>query len=93
VPDPSSGTNTECPICRDRFENKWLHTVQDWVWMDVILVKGRAYHASCHAMLATDRARGATPSAGAATRGTPEPVLGKRKAEGEDGKSEKRRIS
>jgi len=67
--------------------------VQDWVWQDVILVKGRAYHASCHAMLATDRARGSTPLYGGGARATPEPLLGKRKLEGDDDKGEKRRIS
>ena len=73
VPDPSRGINTVCPICQDRFENKWLDTAQEWVWLDCVLVGGRAYHASCHAEATRDRE--GTP------RRTPEPVLGKRKAE------------
>ena len=73
VPDPSSGINNVCPICQDKFENKWLDTAQEWVWLDTVLVGGRAYHASCHAEATRDRE--GTP------RRTPEPVLGKRKAE------------
>lgn len=75
VPDPSRGINTVCPICQDRFENKWLDTAQEWVWLDTVLVGNRAYHASCHAEATRDRE--GTPGLGR----TPEPVLGKRKAE------------
>ncbi|KAF4971719.1 hypothetical protein FSARC_1518 [Fusarium sarcochroum] len=67
VPDPSRGINTVCPICQDRFENKWLDTAQEWVWLDTVLVGNRAYHASCHAEATRDREN--------------TPVLGKRKAE------------
>lgn len=73
VPEPSSGINNVCPICQDKFENKWLDTAQEWVWLDTVLVGGRAYHASCHAEATKDRE--STP------RRSPEPVLGKRKAE------------
>ncbi|CAM1509311.1 Fc.00g030500.m01.CDS01 [Cosmosporella sp. VM-42] len=76
VPDPSRGINTVCPICQDKFENKWLDTAQEWVWLDTVLVGNRAYHASCHAEATRDRE--GTPG----LRRTPEPsVLGKRKAE------------
>jgi pre-mRNA cleavage complex 2 protein Pcf11 len=67
VPDPSRGINPVCPICQDRFENKWLDTAQEWVWLDTVLVGNRAYHASCHAEATRDREN--------------TPVLGKRKAE------------
>lgn len=75
VPDRSRGINNVCPICQDRFQNKWLDTAQEWVWLDAVLVNDRAYHISCHA--ATTKARDTTPG----LRKTPEPVLGKRKAE------------
>ncbi|KAH7149857.1 hypothetical protein B0J13DRAFT_522938 [Dactylonectria estremocensis] len=75
VPDPSKGINTVCPICQDRFENKWLDTAQEWVWLDAVLVGNRAYHASCHAEATQDRE--STPGV---TR-PPESLLGKRKAE------------
>lgn len=79
VPDAHSGINTTCPICQERFENKWLDTAQEWVWLDAVLVGGtRAYHASCHAEATRDRE--GTPGTGGLRR-TPEPVLGKRKAE------------
>lgn len=76
VPDPSSGINNVCPICQERFENKWLDAAQEWVWLDAVVVGGRAYHATCYAEAARDRE--ASPYV---PRGTPEPVLGKRKAE------------
>ncbi|KAM0665540.1 hypothetical protein ACQRIU_005801 [Beauveria bassiana] len=76
VPEPSSGINNICPICQEKFENKWLDTAQEWVWLDTVLVRNRAYHASCYAEATRDRE--GTPGA---SRRTPEPVLGKRKAE------------
>ncbi|SPO03433.1 related to PCF11 component of pre-mRNA 3`-end processing factor CF I [Cephalotrichum gorgonifer] len=72
VPDPTSGVNTVCPICQERFENKWLDSAQEWVWLDAKMVGGRAFHASCHIEATKDRERGATPDG----------VLGKRKADG-----------
>jgi len=56
---------------------KWLDEAQEWVWMDAVKIGDRVFHASCHREAAGDR-REATPGYG---RGTPEPVLGKRKAE------------
>lgn len=76
VPDPSSGINNVCPICQEKFENKWLDTAQEWVWLDAVLVRNRAYHGSCFAEATRDRET--TPGM---SRRTPEPVLGKRKAE------------
>ncbi|PMB69580.1 Uncharacterized protein C4G9.04c [Beauveria bassiana] len=76
VPEPTSGINNICPICQEKFENKWLDTAQEWVWLDTVLVRNRAYHASCYAEATRDRE--GTPGA---SRRTPEPVLGKRKAE------------
>lgn len=73
VPDPTSGINTVCPICQEKFENKWLDTAQEWVWLDAKLVRNRAFHASCLAEATRDREQ--TPGR------TPDPVLGKRKAE------------
>jgi pre-mRNA cleavage complex 2 protein Pcf11 len=76
APDANSGINTVCPICQDRFENKWFDQAQDWVWLDAVLVGGRAYHASCHAEATRDR-EGSAPPPTATSLG----VLGKRKAE------------
>lgn len=73
APNAGSGINNVCPICQERFENKWLDEAQEWVWLDAILVKGRAYHWTCHKEAARDRE--GTPGAGETT------VLGKRKAE------------
>ncbi|TWU75674.1 hypothetical protein ED733_007329 [Metarhizium rileyi] len=76
VPDPAGGINNICPICQEKFENKWLDTAQEWVWLDTVLVGNRAFHASCHAEATRDRE--GTPGL---SRRTPEPLLGKRKAE------------
>ncbi|KAJ0322581.1 hypothetical protein Brms1b_001957 [Colletotrichum noveboracense] len=86
VPDASSRINSVCPICQEKFENKWLDTAQEWVWLDTILVGNRAYHYSCHAE--ATQARGSTPTY---SRSTPEPVHRKRKAEG-DHKSHRGRV-
>jgi pre-mRNA cleavage complex 2 protein Pcf11 len=55
---------------------QWLDEAQEWVWMDAIKVGDRIYHASCYAE--AKKGGGNTP---AYSRGTPEPVLGKRKNE------------
>jgi pre-mRNA cleavage complex 2 protein Pcf11 len=74
VPDDPALANSLCPICQERFEMKWLDDAQEFVWMDAIKIGDRIYHASCHAEAKKDG--GSTP---AHQRGTPEPVLGKRK--------------
>ncbi|RDA84967.1 hypothetical protein CP532_1751 [Ophiocordyceps camponoti-leonardi (nom. inval.)] len=83
VPEAGSGVHNVCPICQEKFENKWLDTAQEWVWLEAVLVGNRAYHESCHAEATRDRE--GTPAAAAAaalsSRRTPEIVLGKRKAE------------
>jgi pre-mRNA cleavage complex 2 protein Pcf11 len=89
VPDDPH-VNTVCPICQEKFEQKWLDEAQEWVWMDAVRVGDRVYHASCHAEATRAGAlRGGTPSGpgpgagglGSGARPTPERVLGKRKAE------------
>ncbi|RDA90557.1 hypothetical protein CP533_5676 [Ophiocordyceps camponoti-saundersi (nom. inval.)] len=77
VPEAGSGVHNVCPICQEKFENKWLDTAQEWVWLEAVLVGNRAYHESCHAEATRDRE--GTP---VLSRRTPEQVfLGKRKAE------------
>jgi pre-mRNA cleavage complex 2 protein Pcf11 len=84
VPDDPMLANAVCPICQEKFETRWLDDAQEFVWPDAIRVGDRIYHASCH--------REATGGSGAVaalygnnnnnhSRNTPEPVLGKRKAE------------
>ncbi|KAH6717855.1 hypothetical protein BKA61DRAFT_293186 [Leptodontidium sp. MPI-SDFR-AT-0119] len=75
VPDDPALANSICPICQEKFEMKWLDEAQEFVWMDATNVGGRIYHASCYAEAAKDVTT-------QIKRGTPEPVLGKRKAEG-----------
>ncbi|KAH8168956.1 mRNA cleavage factor complex component Pcf11 [Sarocladium implicatum] len=72
APNAGSGINNVCPICQERFENKWLDEAQEWVWLDAVLVKGRAFHWSCHKEATRDRE---------GTPGADTSILGKRKAE------------
>lgn len=76
IPDPSRSINNVCPICQEKFDNKWLDTAQEWVWLDAVLVGNRAYHSSCHAEATRDRE--GTPGYSRKTAG---PVLGKRRPE------------
>lgn len=80
VPDRDDNTNSVCPICQEKFETKWLDEAQEWVWMDVTKVGGRAYHASCYAEV-TKESVGTVPLYGGGLRATPDRILGKRKAE------------
>lgn len=85
VPEDSQ-TNSVCPICQEKFEMKWLDEAQEWVWMDAVKVGPRVYHASCHSEATRDRE--STPGY---SRNTPEPVLGKRKAEVSPGNSSRQK--
>lgn len=72
--------NTPCPICQEKFEPTWSEDVQDWIWEDAAKIGARIYHASCYAEVTKDgpAPRSSTPQA---RTGTPDSVLGKRKAE------------
>ncbi|KAH8657022.1 hypothetical protein BGZ60DRAFT_416571 [Tricladium varicosporioides] len=74
VPDDPALASSLCPICQEKFEMKWLDEAQEFVWMDARKIGDRIYHASCYSEATKD-------SSSLAKRGTPEPVLGKRKAE------------
>jgi pre-mRNA cleavage complex 2 protein Pcf11 len=63
--------NKTCPICQDQFKQEYLN--DEWVWMDAMIVGEKYYHASCYAEL--------QKNISSTMRSTPEPVLGKRKAE------------
>jgi pre-mRNA cleavage complex 2 protein Pcf11 len=75
VPDDPAPGSKVCPICQEEFEELWLDEAQEWVWMDAKKIGDRYYHASCYAEATKDAASSQIK------RGTPEPVLGKRKAE------------
>ncbi|KAL1861627.1 mRNA 3' end processing factor [Diaporthe australafricana] len=84
VPEDGDNTNTVCPICQEKFVTKWLDEAQEWVWTDAMRVGGRAFHASCYTDVSKDG--GNMPMyGGGGVKATPDPVLGKRKAEGEMG--------
>jgi len=74
----SANSDKVCPICQEKFEMTWQDDLQEFVWLDAMEIGGRVYHASCHAEAFKDSLTSL------AKRGTPEPVLGKRKAEVSD---------
>ncbi|KAJ5661651.1 uncharacterized protein N7477_009267 [Penicillium maclennaniae] len=82
APNEATLRNTPCPICQEKFESTWSEDVQDWIWQDAAKVGNRVYHASCYAEVTKDgpAPRASTPQA---RTGTPDSVLGKRKAEGD----------
>ncbi|CAI7670976.1 hypothetical protein N7533_004879 [Penicillium manginii] len=83
APNDAKLRNTPCPICQEMFESTWSEDVQDWIWQDAIKVASRVYHASCYAEVTANGPvpRSSTPQG---RSGTPDSVLGKRKAEGND---------
>ncbi|RFU32663.1 hypothetical protein B7463_g3656, partial [Scytalidium lignicola] len=75
VPNDPALANSVCPICQEKFDTNWLADAQEWVWMDAKKVGDRIYHASCYAEVSKGGGSSQVKAA------TPEPVLGKRKAE------------
>ncbi|KAI2210215.1 mRNA 3' end processing factor [Ophidiomyces ophidiicola] len=84
APNDAALRNTPCPICQEQFESTWSEEAQDWIWRDAVKVGNRVYHASCYSEItkngavAGTAARSVTP---VGRTGTPDSVLGKRKAE------------
>ncbi|KAJ5272845.1 hypothetical protein N7478_007970 [Penicillium angulare] len=91
APNDAMLRNTPCPICQEKFESTWSEEVQDWIWQDAVTVTGRVYHASCYDEVTKDgpAPRSFTPQG---RTGTPDSVLGKRKAEGVESPGQKVRI-
>ncbi|KAJ5145669.1 uncharacterized protein N7515_000233 [Penicillium bovifimosum] len=86
APNDATLRNTPCPICQEKFESTWSEDVQDWIWQDATKVGSRVYHASCYAEVT----KGPAPTS--QRTGTPDSVLGKRKAEGTESPGHKTRI-
>jgi pre-mRNA cleavage complex 2 protein Pcf11 len=72
-----------CPIDSEPFVSFWSDELQEFIWTDAIRIGDRIYHASCYRQAMADRAKAATPvgTGGSGRMGTPDSVLGKRKAE------------
>ncbi|KAK7921121.1 hypothetical protein PG985_009143 [Apiospora marii] len=79
VPDDPVLLNSVCPICQEKFKQVYMD--EEWVWEDALCVGDRIYHASCHREATGGSSSVAAVKYGGGGRGTPEPVLGKRKAE------------
>ena len=81
APNDATLRNTPCPICQEKFESTWSENVQDWIWQDAVKVGNRVYHASCYAEVTRDGSVPGRVSTPLGRTGTPDSVLGKRKAE------------
>ncbi|PLB39205.1 putative mRNA cleavage factor complex component Pcf11 [Aspergillus candidus] len=80
APNDATLRNTPCPICQEKFESTWSEDVQDWIWQDAVKVGNRVYHASCYSEVTKDGPTPAQRGTPAGRTGTPDSVLGKRKA-------------
>ncbi|OGM41952.1 mRNA cleavage factor complex component Pcf11 [Aspergillus bombycis] len=92
APNDATLRNTPCPICQEKFESTWSEDVQDWIWQDAVKVGNRVYHASCYAEVTKDGSTPALRGTPSGRTGTPDSVLGKRKAEGTDSPSQNARV-
>lgn len=81
APNDATLRNTPCPICQEKFESTWSEEVQDWIWQDAVKVGNRVYHASCYSEVTKDGPGPAGGNTPIGRTGTPDSVLGKRKAE------------
>ncbi|KAH8704263.1 putative mRNA cleavage factor complex component Pcf11 [Talaromyces proteolyticus] len=91
APNDVTLRNAPCPICQEKFESTWSEDVQDWIWQDAIKVNNRVYHASCYAEVTKEAPASRTETSSGRT-GTPDSILGKRKAEDTDSPEQKVRI-
>ncbi|KAL4928249.1 putative mRNA cleavage factor complex component Pcf11 [Aspergillus undulatus] len=92
APNDATLRNTPCPICQEKFESTWSEEVQDWIWQDAAKVGSRVYHASCYAEVTKDGPTPAQRETPTGRTGTPDSVLGKRKAEGTDSPGQNVRV-
>ncbi|KAH9878754.1 hypothetical protein IAQ61_002028 [Plenodomus lingam] len=74
VPQDVAMQQSPCPICQEKFDTVWSVEANDFVWMDALSVGGKVYHATCF----EEYSKGL----GIEMPGTPDSVLGKRKADG-----------
>ena len=82
VPQDVTLQQAPCPICQEKFETQWNVEANDFVWMDALCVGGKVYHATCF----EEYSKGI----GIEMPGTPDSVLGKRKADiGTNGEGKK----
>ncbi|KAF8328552.1 uncharacterized protein EI90DRAFT_2974317 [Cantharellus anzutake] len=49
VPPGDESKSVTCPICRETLKSEFLEEDEEWVWKNAVQVKGKVYHATCHA--------------------------------------------
>jgi pre-mRNA cleavage complex 2 protein Pcf11 len=85
VPTDARLVNLPCSICQEKFEQGWNEETQQPTWQDAVRLGNRYYHASCYAEVARGAAAGSMATrqrtSNSSARGTPDPVLGKRRFE------------
>ncbi|KAI8943798.1 hypothetical protein NX059_001772 [Plenodomus lindquistii] len=82
VPQDVTLQQAPCPICQEKFDTVWSVEANDFVWMDALGVGGKVYHATCF----EEYSKGL----GIEMPGTPDSVLGKRRADGVGGEAGKK---
>ncbi|RMZ77885.1 hypothetical protein DV738_g4200, partial [Chaetothyriales sp. CBS 135597] len=86
VPGDPALRNASCPIDQEPFQSEWSEELQDFIWKDAMKVGNKYYHASCFKEVTKSRDKDAASlisEASGLRTGTPDSVLGKRKAEQE----------
>jgi pre-mRNA cleavage complex 2 protein Pcf11 len=73
APQDASTQRPLCSICQEKLSWQWHPEANDFVFMDALQLGEKYYHATCFEDF--------SKATGTAMPTTPEPVLGKRKAE------------
>jgi len=78
VPEGDESKSVTCPVCRETLQNEFLEVDEEWVWKNAVQVKGKVYHATCHAetmssaAIAARRLKDSKIPASRSRSGTPE---------------------
>ncbi|KAG8880765.1 hypothetical protein FRB97_000558 [Tulasnella sp. 331] len=73
VPPGDEAKSIKCPICKESLKTEFLEDDEDWVWRNAVSIKGKIYHATCHAdAITSNLARVKTEVTGRSRSATPE---------------------
>ncbi|KAG9032954.1 hypothetical protein FRB95_000702 [Tulasnella sp. JGI-2019a] len=73
VPPGDEAKSIKCPICKEGMQTEFLEEDEDWVWRNAVSIKGKIYHATCHAdAVASSLTRVKTEVTGQSRSVTPE---------------------
>ncbi|KDQ20713.1 hypothetical protein BOTBODRAFT_26732 [Botryobasidium botryosum FD-172 SS1] len=49
IPPGEEAKRITCPVCKESLKSEFLEEDEEWVWRNATSVKGKIYHATCHA--------------------------------------------